>query len=246
MISLVETAPPADGGAGRTMDWRTVYDFWFPPGLDRADLDTLYRMADWWFQGGSNAELPRFEALVAAAASGALSSWLVTPRGRLSLIVVLDQFPRGLYAGTPKAFTFDPQALAVAEEGLKNGHYDALSNSWERAFFALPLIHTEGPDHLERAERAVELAEKRVTDGPPHLRAFREFGLSQARGHRDVIARFGRHPHRNAVLGRVSTSEEADYLEKGEFVHKRRPAQFGGKHLETPELTVMDTSRRLE
>jgi uncharacterized protein (DUF924 family) len=245
MTSLVETALPAEGGADRTREWRSVYDFWFPPELDRADLETLYRMAEWWFQGGSNAELPRFDPLVGAAAAGALSRWLDTPRGRLSLIVVLDQFPRGLYAGTPKAFAFDPQALAVAEEGLKNGQYDALSNSWEKAFFALPLIHTEGPDHLERTERAVELAERRVTDGPPHLRAFREFGLSQARGHRDVIARFGRHPHRNAVLGRVSTSEEETYLKKGEFVHKRRPSQFGGKQPETPELTVMDTSRRL-
>lgn len=246
MSMVVETALPAEGGADRTMEWRTVYDFWFPPELDRADLDTLHRMADWWFQGGSNAALARFEALVGAAASGALNSWLVTPRGRLSLIVVLDQFPRGLYAGTPKAFAFDPQALAVAEEGLKNGQYNALSNSWEKAFFALPLIHTEGPDHLERTERAVELAEGRVTDGPPRLRAFREFGLSQARGHRDVIARFGRHPHRNAVLGRISTSEEEAYLKKGAFVHKRRPTELGDKHPETLELTTMDTSRRLD
>jgi uncharacterized protein (DUF924 family) len=205
-------------------DWRAVYDFWFPLGLDRADLETHYRMLEWWFRGGVNAELSLFAPLVDAAAAGDLNHWLAIPLGRLSLIVVLDQFPRGLFAGTPKAFAFDRQALAITTEGLPIGHYDALLRSWEKAFFALPLIHAEGPDHLARADRGVALSEKRLAEGPPLLRPIREFGLGQARGHREVIARFGRHPHRNAVLGRASTPEEAAYVEKGDFVHNRRPA----------------------
>jgi uncharacterized protein (DUF924 family) len=208
-------------------DWRTVYDFWFPPGLDLVDLETHHRIVDRWFAGGANAELPPFAHLVEAAASGELNRWLATPLGSLCLIIVLDQFPRGLFAGTGKAFVFDPLALAVAEEGLRNGHYDALVHSWEKVFFALPLIHAEGPDHLDRADRSVALAQRRVAEGPPNLRSLREFGLSQTRGHRDVIARFGRHPHRNAILARESTAEEAVYIEQGDFVHNRRPSLAG-------------------
>ena len=70
------------------------------------------------------------------------------------MIIVLDQFPRGIRAGTPRAFSLDPQALALTEEGLRNGHYEAMTDYWQRVFFALPLIHAEGPDHLERANRA--------------------------------------------------------------------------------------------
>jgi uncharacterized protein (DUF924 family) len=210
--------------AARHADWREVYDFWFPAGLDQADLETYRRSSERWFQGGVNAELPRFASMIDAAAPGDLNHWLEAPLGRVSLIIVFDQFPRGLFAGSPKAFSFDLRALEITEEGMRNGHYDALDHSWEKVFFALPLIHAEGRDHLARADLSVALAEKRLADGPPHLRSMREFGLSQTRGHRDVIARFGRHPHRNAVLGRPSTPEEAAYIKAGEFVHNRRPA----------------------
>ena len=89
-----------------------------------------------WFGGGTNADLPPFAPLVDAAASGALDGWLATPRGRLSLILVLDQFPRGLWPGTPRAFAHDPLALRLAEEGIGNGDYDALPHLWEKTFFS--------------------------------------------------------------------------------------------------------------
>ena len=85
-------------------DWRAVYDFWFPPGLDDADPETHGRMFVRWFGGGANAELPPFAPVLDAARTGRLDHWLATPLGRLSLIVVLDQFPRGLFAGTPEAY----------------------------------------------------------------------------------------------------------------------------------------------
>jgi uncharacterized protein (DUF924 family) len=209
---------------GVERDWREIYDFWFPAGLESADLETYRGVSERWFGGGLNADLPRFSGTLDAAARGDLSDWREVPLGRLSLIIVLDQFPRGLFAGTPKAFAFDLQALAITMEGLRIGHYDALRHPWEKTFFTLPLIHAEGPDHLARADLGVALSEKRLAEGPPHLRPIREFGLGQARGHREVIARFGRHPHRNAMLGRASTPEEAAYVEKGDFVHNRRPA----------------------
>lgn len=204
-------------------DWRAVYDFWFPPGLDEADLEAHGGMFVWWFGGGANAILPPFVPLAEAAKSGRLNHWRATPLERLSLIIVLDQFSRGLFAGTPEAYATDPAALDVTEEGLRNGHYDALTSPWEKLFFALPLAHAEGPDHRERLERVVVLAEKVALEAPPRLQPLYRFSADQARGHLEVIARFGRYPHRNRILGRISTPEEEVYLAKGEFVHTRRP-----------------------
>jgi uncharacterized protein (DUF924 family) len=209
-------------------DWRAVYDFWFPPGLDDADPETHRRMFVWWFGGGANAELPPFAPVVEAAKAGRLSHWLATPLGRLSLIVVLDQFPRGLFAGRPKAYAFDRFALRIAEEGMRDGHYDALTKPWEKMFFALPLAHAEGPDHRERLERVVALAERVTLEAPPRLQPLYRFSADQARGHLEVVTRFGRFPHRNLILGRVSTAEEEGYLAKGDFVHTRRPPHGQG------------------
>ena len=83
-------------------------------------------MIVWWFGGGSNPELPPFAPIVQAARTGHLDHWLAAPLGRLSLIIVLDQFPRGLFASTPEAYASDPGALRIAEEGLRNGHYLSL------------------------------------------------------------------------------------------------------------------------
>jgi uncharacterized protein (DUF924 family) len=204
-------------------DWQAVYDFWFPSGLDDADLPTHWRMLEWWMRGGANAEMPRFLPVVEAAKSGRLDHWLATPRGRLSLILALDQFPRGVFAGTPEAYASDPDALHIAEEGLRNGHYDAIARPWEKLFFLLPLAHAEGPDHLERMRRVVAISERSLDEVPARLQPIYQFSLSQARGHLEVISRFGRFPHRNLILGRASTPDEAAYLAKGDFVHTRQP-----------------------
>ncbi|MGH7004680.1 MAG: DUF924 family protein [Alphaproteobacteria bacterium] len=204
-------------------DWKGVYDFWFPPGLDEAGPEKHRQMFMRWFAGGANADVARFAAIVAAAKAGGLESWLATPRGRLSLIIVLDQFPRTLFAGTPEAYACDPAALAIAEEGLRNGHYEALSKPWEKTFALLPLAHAEGPDHRDRLRRSVALTGEIAREAPQSLQALYQHSVSQSRGHLDVIIRFGRYPHRNPVLGRVSTIEERAYLKKGDFVHNRRP-----------------------
>jgi uncharacterized protein (DUF924 family) len=117
-----------------------------------------------------------------------------------------------------RAFAQDPKALALALDGLEAGHYRALDTPWEKTFFFLPLGHSEELSHLDRA---VALAEQLVNDAPTEFRTFLEHSASQARGHRDVIARFGRHPHRNAVLGRQSTVDELEYLAGGDLVHTR-------------------------
>jgi uncharacterized protein (DUF924 family) len=203
-------------------DWRTIYEFWFPPGLDDAYLETHGRMFAWWFGGGANAELPRFAPVLEAARAGRLEAWCGGALGRLALIIVLDQFPRGLFAGTAEAYACDAHALRIAEEGMANGHYDELTRAWEKTFFFMPLGHTEGPDHRQRLERVVTLADAVAGEAPQRLQPQYQFSASQARGHLEVIARFGRFPHRNPVLGRASTPDEVAYLEKGDFVHKRR------------------------
>ena len=209
-------------------DWRTVHDFWFPPGLGDADAAAHGRMFARWFGGGANAELPPFAPVLAAARAGRLDRWPATPLGRLALVIVLDQIPRGLAAGTPDAYASDPAALRLAEEGLRDGDYAALARPWERTFLFLPLGHAEGPGHRERLERVVALADAVALETPEHLRPIYRFSAGQARGHLEVIARFGRYPHRNAILGRASTPDELAYLEKGDFVHQRRPPHGRG------------------
>ncbi|MGO1079966.1 DUF924 family protein [Inquilinus sp. CA228] len=205
------------------MDWRRVHHFWFPDGLDAADLETHLRLHGWWFGGGANAALMPLAPVLAAARAGGLAPWLATPLGRLSLILVLDQFPRGLFAGRAEAYAGDAAALRIARDGLANGHYDALSRPWEQIFFLMPLAHAEGPDHQVRLKQLVAMAELVAAEAPERLRPLYRFHVSQARSHLEVISRFGRFPHRNPILGRASTAAEAAYLAQGDLVHLRRP-----------------------
>lgn len=204
-------------------DWRAIHEFWFPPGLDDASAETHRRLFGWWFGNVANAVMPPFAPVLEAARAGRIDHWRATPQGRLALIIVLYRFPRSLYSGTPAAYAADAEALHIALEGLRISHYDALPHPWEKTFFLLPVVHVEGPDHLARLDRAIVLAEATACAVAETIRPLYRFAVEQARGRRDVIARFGRFPHRNSILGRASTPEELAYLEKGDFVHLRRP-----------------------
>lgn len=194
-----------------------VLDFWFPAGLDR-DEATHRAQIMRWFRGGTNDEInERFVPTLDAAARGALDHWAATPRGRLALIIVLDQFSRAVYTDA-RAYANDEKAQRLAVEGLDRSEEHVLP-VWERMFFVLPLGHSE---KLDLQERSVAMAESLIAWAPPELRALYEMSAGQARAHRDVIARFGRHPHRNAVLGRTSTPEEQEYIAKGDFPHTRK------------------------
>ena len=204
-------------------EFEEILAFWFPPADTRVDR----RRMEWWFRGGADAEIVRrFVPVLARATRGELDDWARAPRSRLALVVVLDQFSRTVHRDTPQAFAQDPKALRLALDGLANGHYAALATPWEKTFFFLPLGHSED---LAMHERAVAFAEALAAEAQPDARDLLLHSASQARGHRDVIARFGRHPHRNAVLGRRSTPEELEYLAKGDLVHQRsipeRPMQ---------------------
>jgi uncharacterized protein (DUF924 family) len=195
-----------------------VLQFWFPD-LSTSDHAALIRQFEWWFRGGADpAIVERFAMLTERASRGELDEWARSPRSRLALILVLDQFSRSLYRNTPRAYAQDAKARALTLEGLANGHYAALGTPWEKTFFFMPLGHSEV---LSDQERVVRLAEELAAESPPRFRKALEHSASQARGHRDVISRFGRHPHRNAVLGREATPEEIDYLAREQLVHTR-------------------------
>ena len=138
-----------------------------------------------------------------AAARGDLAEWELTAEGALALVLLLDQFPRNMFRGTRRVYATDPAALLTADRALERG-YDREVEPVLRRFFALPFMHAED---IGEQDRSVRLAE---TLGDADT-------LKWARHHRDIIARFGRFPHRNAVLGRESTPEEERFLEEDEF-----------------------------
>jgi uncharacterized protein (DUF924 family) len=171
--------------------------------------------------GADQSIVEHFSRTTERAARGELDIWASTPRGRLALIVVLDQFSRSVWRDSPRAFAQDPQALALALEGHRNGDYDTLETVWEKAFFNMTLGHCEGPDLLERLEKVIDLSRALLEESPGHLKPMYEFNAQQPVEHRKVIAAFGRHPHRNRILERASTLEELTYLERGAFPHLR-------------------------
>ena len=173
---------------------RDVLEFWLAP-ANRA----LWFTTDAAF----DAEIRRrFEAVHERAAAGRCAAWQGTPEGSLALLLCLDQFPRNMYRGTPRAFATDEKARAVADWAVDRGFDLHFKNEQERLFFYLPFEHSED---LDDQHRAVELVRRNCSD-PEFLR--------YAILHRDVIAKFGRFPHRNAILGRPSTPDEEEYLKQ--------------------------------
>jgi uncharacterized protein (DUF924 family) len=196
-----------------------VLDFWFP---DTGHENDPEAHAAFWherMQGGMDARIvAEFAGLAEAAAKGLLDHWAETPRGRLALLIAVDQFPRSLWRDTPAAFGQDIKATRLALDGIENGHFDALA-PWEQTFFVIAISHCEGPDHLERMEGIDSVVERIVAKIPPELAAMRERLPAQHEKVKGIIARFGRHPHRNPIYGRVSSPDEEAYIAEGDFPH---------------------------
>ena len=144
----------------------------------------------------------RFNAAHNAAAAGRLARWADTATGALALVILLDQFPRNAFRGTARMFATDAQALALADAAVAQG-FDLQVADPLRPFFYLPFMHSEA---LADQARCLALC-------APLGESTRSF----AREHHDIVARFGRFPHRNAVLGRASTPEEQQFLDDGGF-----------------------------
>lgn len=199
---------------------REIIKFWFPDGPS-PEPKAHMELWSWRMRGGANDEIiAKYTDVTERAAQGEFDSWADEPIGRLALIILLDQFPRTVWAGTVKAYAQDPKALHLCLEGLENGHFDALENVWFKSVFKLPMEHCECADHLANLDRVIALADQIMEDAPDNLKDVYEFAAAQPRKHRAVIAQFGRHSHRNEVLGRISTPEELDYIAKGVFPHE--------------------------
>jgi len=203
--------------------WREVLEFWFPEGRS-FQVDTTTHRDHWYWRmrGGADSEITtRFSELTAEAAAGNLDHWSSDPGGRLALIIVLDQFSRSVWRNSARAFAQDTAALALAVEGLSNGHYLALSTPWFKIVHGLPLGHCEGPDHLDRLNLLIKLREEIAAEAPLHLQPIYQSLVKQAHDVRKVIVTFGRHPHRNQLLGRPSTAAEKTYIVQRQFPHLR-------------------------
>jgi len=196
-VSGTAHIPGADSRA------REVLDFWFGRNLELVPAVLQKR----WFAGDPafDAEvLTRFLALYREARWGGLVDWCQGPVRCLAYVILLDQFPRNMFRGSPMSFESDPLAVVAAREAAAR-RFDKEVPPLGRAFFYLPFEHSE--DLADQDECARLFAQ---WPDEPALATFNDY----ARRHREVIARFGRFPHRNAVLGRSSTPEEIEFLRR--------------------------------
>ena len=168
----------------------TVLDFWFK------EIDAK----QWWTKSAEFDQLiaSRFGSLHAAAARCELHPWRETPPGRLAEIIVLDQFSRNMFRDQPQAFACDAMALALAQTAVAT-QADAVLEIQQRAFVYMPYMHSESPLIHGTAQTLFS-------------QAGLESSLASEQHHKAILDRFGRYPHRNAILGRASTTEELEFL----------------------------------
>ncbi len=186
-----------------------VLKFWLGPLTQdgRAHLEFSQR----WFVKDPAFDLEvyqRFGWLHAVLNAGKRPEWTYSPRGLLAAVVVLDQFSRNLYRDTPGMVAADEQALALALEGIALG-YDRKLRIAERLFLYMPLMHAE---RIDVQNRCVDLFERFVAELSGDAAEEISHNLKFAKGHREIVKRFGRFPHRNATLERESTADELAYL----------------------------------
>ena len=192
----------------------SIHEFWF--GKNFASLDDVgvaqQQKALWW---GKDAGLDagmrgRFAACLTTATAGKLDHWADTTSGLLSLVILCDQFPRNIYRAMAQSFATDPMARRMAHLGLRRDLLPRL-RPIEQVFMLMPLEHSED---LEDQNLSVQQFEALAREVAKPWRPIFEGYADYARRHRDVIARFGRFPHRNAILRRASTEQEIEFLKQ--------------------------------
>jgi uncharacterized protein (DUF924 family) len=193
-------------------DAQAVLDFWFGDGLTLGWPSAS--RSDLWFGGG--AELDRqieqtFGNQVRTAVDGGWVDWEAQPAERLALIILLDQFTRNVFRGSALAFSGDPRACALARDAWDR-HWDRDMPLVAQVFLAMPLMHAES---LAMQDLCVTRFERLLAESPDAMGEKLQGHLDAAHEHRAIIAAFGRYPHRNTVLGRVSTDAELEWLRNG-------------------------------
>ena len=206
-------------------DYQDILNFWFPDTGHETSMETHGAFWDERMQGGMDQRIiSDFADVTAAAAKGELDHWAETPRGRLALIITLDQFPRSLWRDTPAAFAQDIKATRLALEAIANGDFDTYQ-PWEQMFLVIAISHCEGPDHFDRMNATWTQVDQICAALPEPISPAAELIRDQHTRVLTNIERFGRHPHRNAVLGRLSTRDEEAYIAAGDFPHQRKVAE---------------------
>ena len=200
-----------------------VLDLWFP---DNGHWNSAERHRAFWderMQGGMDERIcSDYAELTIAAAKGLLDHWADSLSGRLALLIALDQFPRSLWRDTPAAFAQDNKATKLAMETVFRDDFDDLA-PWEQTFFVIAISHCEGPEHLMRFESVMPVVHQiadRLRGGV--LDELAEAHIAQNERVLGNIRRFGRHPHRNPIYGRISTPDEEIYIAAGDFPHVRK------------------------
>lgn len=191
-----------------THDFEDVLSFWLGE-LDEAGCADEETSARWWKKSDAfDAEIrERFAAAREALCEGECDDWLATPRGRVAYVIVLDQLSRNMFRGTEGMYAEDERARRAALEGIDAG-CDSELGYHERYFLYMPMMHAED---LPSQERGVELFES-MKDAFPDKAAAVDNVVGYAKKHRDIVARFGRFPHRNEIVARDSTEEEIEFL----------------------------------
>lgn len=191
-----------------------ILQFWF--GSFPTPYSADASKADMWFKDGSSYDrdiFVEFGVDYDKAINGELDHWLDSYRGRMALIILLDQFSRHIHRGTELAFAQDKKAQALCIDGIGAGD-DARCHPVERSFFYLPLEHAEDIDKQNLSIRAYE---QLVLDVPDEFKKSFEVTLSYARSHRFVIEKFGRFPELNEILDRQSSAEELEFIAGGKY-----------------------------
>jgi uncharacterized protein (DUF924 family) len=188
-----------------------VLRFWFGE-LESDGMAAAETVRRWWTKDPAfDAEIRvRFGALQRSIARGEDGGWLDTPRGRLAVVIVLDQLSRNMYRGSGEMFSADEIALSVARSAIEAGDEARLATV-ERTFLYMPFMHSE---RLEDQERCIELFQALADSLEGEAQQAVKSNVGFAVRHRDIVARFGRFPHRNALLGRASTAEEEEFLKQ--------------------------------
>jgi uncharacterized protein (DUF924 family) len=194
-----------------TAPWQPLLDWWF--GTSGSAKETAAAKGKLWFGKRDSQDLEaqtRFGDWVEQALAGGLTDWAQRPEGWLALVLLLDQLPRMIYRDTPQSFSSDLRAQALVAQGIA-ADFDRQLLPIQRVFIYLVFEHSENlAVQNEGVSRYIEL----VAQQPEIDRALFSDYLDYAERHRDVIARFGRFPHRNAVSGRESTAEELAFLSR--------------------------------
>jgi uncharacterized protein (DUF924 family) len=186
-----------------------VLQFWFGD-VDELGRSDVMHSRRWFMKDDAfDREIAdRFGQTYADVRGGLREAWLDDPRGRVAYVVVLDQFPRNMFRGTARMFEGDRQALAAAVEGVAR-HDDAALTVNERSFLYMPYMHSE---EIGMQELSVALFQELAATAPSELRGSVQAAVQYAEKHREIIARYGRFPHRNTLLGRASTPAELAFV----------------------------------